>query len=60
MAKTSDLQMTPLEWALLIILGLFWGCTFFFNEIAIVEVPPLIVILFRVGLATGISGGRCW
>lgn len=44
--------MTPVEWVLLFILGGFWGCTFFFNEIAILELPPLSIILFRVGLAS--------
>ena len=44
--------MTPVEWILLFILGGFWGCTFFFNEIAILELPPLSIILFRVGLAS--------
>lgn len=44
--------MTPVEWVLLFILGGFWGCTFFFNEIAILELPPLSIILFRVALAS--------
>ena len=52
MLKTSSLRMTPVEWILLFILGGFWGCTFFFNEIAILELPPLSIILFRVGLAS--------
>jgi drug/metabolite transporter (DMT)-like permease len=54
MTKTSDLRMTPAEWVLLFILGACWGCTFFFNEIAIPDVPPLLIILFRVSLAAAI------
>ncbi|MEP4379315.1 MAG: DMT family transporter [Alphaproteobacteria bacterium] len=52
MAKTSSLRMTPLEWVLLIILGGFWGATFFFNAIALPELPPLTVILVRVAIAS--------
>jgi drug/metabolite transporter (DMT)-like permease len=43
--------MTPVEWFLLVILGAVWGGTFFFNAIALPEVPPLTVIAFRVSLA---------
>jgi drug/metabolite transporter (DMT)-like permease len=52
MVKTSALRMTPVEWGLLFILGGFWGCTFFFNEIALRELPPFSIICFRVGLAS--------
>jgi drug/metabolite transporter (DMT)-like permease len=54
MAKAVTMRMTPVEWLLLIVLGLCWGCTFFFNEIAVLEVPPLLIILFRVSLAAAI------
>ena len=53
-ARTSDLKMTPVEWVMLVILGICWGGTFFFNEIAVEEAPPLAIILFRVALAAGI------
>lgn len=46
------LRMTAVEWVLLFILGGLWGGTFFFNAIAIPELPPLVVILYRVALAT--------
>lgn len=54
MAKAVTMRMTAVEWLLLIVLGLCWGCTFFFNEIAVLEVPPLLIILFRVSLAAAI------
>ena len=54
MVKAVTMRMTPVEWLLLIVLGLCWGCTFFFNEIAVLEVPPLLIILFRVSLAAAI------
>ncbi|HCP01631.1 MAG TPA: EamA family transporter [Rhodospirillaceae bacterium] len=44
--------MTVVEWFLLFVLGALWGGTFFFNAIAIPELPPLVVILCRVALAT--------
>lgn len=49
--KPAALRMTPLEWLLLTILGSFWGGTFFFNAVALPEVPPFTVICFRVAVA---------
>lgn len=54
---TRSLRMTPVEWLLLAILGALWGGTFFFNAIALPEVPPLVVITFRVALAAVILWG---
>ena len=49
--------MTPLEWMLLAVLGTLWGGTFFFNAIALPEVPPFAVITFRVAVASAILWG---
>ena len=43
--------MTTFEWALLLILSVLWGGSFFFSKVALAEVPPLTVVLARVGLA---------
>ncbi|MFV0410509.1 MAG: DMT family transporter [Paracoccus sp. (in: a-proteobacteria)] len=43
--------MTLQEWAMLLTLSLVWGGSFFFNEIAIRELPVFIVVVARVGLA---------
>ena len=43
--------MTSFEWALLLILSVLWGGAFFFSKVALAEVPPLTVVLARVGLA---------
>lgn len=51
MTAPTSLRMTPVEWVLLFVLGGLWGGTFFFNAIAIPEIPPLVVILLRVALA---------
>jgi drug/metabolite transporter (DMT)-like permease len=44
--------MTPLEWGSLLILSVLWGGSFFFNGVAIRELPPLTFVLLRVGLAS--------
>jgi len=43
--------MTPLEWGLLITLSIVWGGSFFFNAIAVKELPTFTVVVGRVGLA---------
>ena len=43
--------MGPVEWALLLVLALLWGGSFFFSKIAVGELPPLTVVLCRVALA---------
>ncbi len=39
------------EWLLLVLLSLLWGGSFFFNEVALVELRPFTVVLGRVGIA---------
>ncbi|HET9904246.1 MAG TPA: EamA family transporter [Xanthobacteraceae bacterium] len=41
--------MSASDWALLCILSAFWGGSFFFNKIAVSELPPITVALGRVG-----------
>lgn len=43
--------MGPLEWVLLVILSILWGGSFFFVEVALTELPPLTIVLGRVGFA---------
>lgn len=52
MDRPPGLTMTPLTWAMLVTLALLWGCTFFFNAIALPDIPPLSLIALRVGGAT--------
>ena len=47
----ANRPMTPVEWAMLLTLGLFWGGSFFFTAIALKELPPLTLTLLRVGIA---------
>ena len=44
-------HMTPATWALLVLLAAIWGCTFPFSEIALRDMPPLTIVLGRVGIA---------
>jgi drug/metabolite transporter (DMT)-like permease len=50
-AAMINATMTSREWGLLITLALLWGGSFFFTEIALVEVPPFTLVLGRVGIA---------
>lgn len=45
------------EWLMLITLSILWGCSFFFTEIAITELPPFTIVLIRVVLAASILWG---
>jgi len=47
-ARTS---MTPAEWGMLIALSLLWGGSFFFNGVAVKDLPPLTIVFARVALA---------
>ena len=46
--------MNPTEWGLLGLLSVLWGGAFFFVGVAVVELPPLTVVLARVGIAAAI------
>lgn len=43
-------SMTPTEWALLIVLAIVWGGSYFYIGVAIKVLPPLSIVAFRVGL----------
>lgn len=49
-AKASN-SMSASDWAQLLVLGLVWGATFFFARIAVIEIAPLALVLFRVAIA---------
>lgn len=38
-------------WGLLVLLGFIWGGSFFFGRVAVQHVPPMTLVLFRVGIA---------
>ncbi|MCZ6556910.1 MAG: EamA family transporter, partial [SAR324 cluster bacterium] len=41
--------MGPIEWVLLGILSILWGGSFFFQKIALRQLPPFTILLGRVG-----------
>lgn len=47
----SNRPMSSLEWGLLLALATLWGGSFFFNEIAVRELPVFTVVVARVALA---------
>lgn len=51
MATQPRKAMNPVEWALLIVLSVLWGGSFFFSKIAIAELQPFSTVLGRVALA---------
>jgi drug/metabolite transporter (DMT)-like permease len=46
-----NMQMTRADWAILLLLSVIWGGSFFFIEIALPTVRPLTLVLIRVALA---------
>jgi drug/metabolite transporter (DMT)-like permease len=50
-AKSASPRMTLRLWALLMLLGLIWGGSFFFARVAVAHVPPFTLVLSRVALA---------
>lgn len=43
--------MTLRDWGQLLLLGAIWGGSFFFARIAVAEMHPLVLVLFRVAIA---------
>jgi len=57
--------MSAAEWAMLLVLALFWGGSFFFNKVLLGTFEPLTVVLGRAGFAAlalvaviHLTGGR--
>jgi drug/metabolite transporter (DMT)-like permease len=43
--------MDERDWALLVLLSILWGGSFFFTGVAVRELPPLTIVLARVAIA---------
>jgi len=48
---TTDRRMHGGDWALLGVLSVLWGGSFFFNGVALRELPPFTLVFLRVALA---------
>ena len=51
MTTASLPKPSATAWALILLLGLIWGGSFFFARIAVKEVPPFTLVFFRLFLA---------
>ncbi len=49
--KSVNRPMTLGEWGLLLGLSILWGGSFFFNGVAVRELPTMTIVVARVGLA---------
>jgi drug/metabolite transporter (DMT)-like permease len=47
----AGIGMDARDWGLLALLSILWGGSFFFTAIAVAELPPLTIVLARVGIA---------
>ncbi len=48
--------MTAGEWALLVLLSVLWGGSFFFSKVIVQELPPLTLVGVRFAIASGVLG----
>ena len=49
--RSANKQMTIREWALIGLLSVFWGSSFFFMKFAVAEIPPLTIMAARISIA---------
>ncbi len=47
----ARLRMSTGDWARLLLLGVIWGASFFFARIAVAQLPPLVLVFWRVAIA---------
>ena len=60
MANPSESPLMGLkDWGLILFLSVIWGGSFFFIQVALKELPPLTLVLSRVGLASLILVAVC-
>ena len=66
MPPAMNRTMSTPEWAMLLSLSVLWGGSFFFTHVALSALPPLTLVVLRVGLAALIlnavvqcSASRC-
>lgn len=51
MATSIHTSMNAKTWSLLLLLSVLWGGSFFFVEVALVDLKPLTLVTLRVGIA---------
>jgi drug/metabolite transporter (DMT)-like permease len=51
---TAETRMDERDWALLVLLSVLWGGSFFFTGVAVRELPPFTIVLARVAIAAAL------
>ena len=51
-ALSANRAMTPLEWVMLLTLSVVWGGSYSFVALAVTALPPLTIVMCRVGIAS--------
>ncbi|GJE81873.1 DMT family transporter [Methylorubrum thiocyanatum] len=51
MSSAVNRPMSVVEWAMLLSLSVLWGGSFFFTGVALSALPPLTLVVLRVGIA---------
>jgi len=46
--------MSLRNWIMLAVLGAIWGGSFLFAKVAVAEIPPFVLVFFRVAIACGV------
>jgi drug/metabolite transporter (DMT)-like permease len=64
-AASTLRPLSPTDWALMVVLSLLWGGSFFFIAVAVAELPPFTIVAARVAIAAlalhvvlRLTGGR--
>ena len=55
--SSTTLSMGSVEWAMLFLLSVLWGGSFFFVGVAVQDLPTLTIVVLRVGLAAMVLWG---
>lgn len=50
MSGVRQPTMGGAEWAMLVLLAVLWGGSYFFTKIALAELPPLTIVMARIGI----------
>ncbi len=50
-------SMSPIDWAMLLLLSVLWGGSFFFVGVAVQDLPTLTIVVLRVGIAALVLWG---
>ncbi len=56
----KEIRIDNRDWFLLIVLSVLWAGSYFFAGVAVKELPPLTIVLARVGLAAAVLAPVHW